>query len=277
MAKFEIKSTMRNIIIYCMLTASFSCNAVIYSFINTTTGTAEDAQYEYTIDSWTDDNNPNPCFGLPDCEISINHRHFEDGTGATPSIEWRGGCVVTSETMNALKQCLTSSDSPGIVLSLPYSSVFSHYGPAVTQECVGLFYGDFGSSEKGWKILPGSVCGIAPPPVGACSLQDSLTLDHGVLTSDTADGNTVSANLNIDCNQDLTAKVALVNAEEGIVMDNGNIISRIFVNEISLTEGPATVNLQTGSNSLLVKSKLQILNPTTGSYQASGVLVLTID
>lgn len=277
MAKNKTMTIFRFALLVCCTAISLNCSAAIYSFISNTTGTAEQAQYEYTIDSWVDDSNPNPCYGLPKCEISINHRHYADGTGATPAVEWRGGCVVTSETMNSLKQCLTSSDSPGIVLNLPYSSVFTHTGEAVTQECVGLFYGDFGSADINWKLLPGSVCGIAPPPVGACTLQGEIILDHGTLSTDMANGNTVSTSLNIDCNQNVDAKLALVNAEEGISMDNGHIISQIFVNDIPLSNGPAPVDLVTGQNSVTIKSLLNVNNPDIGSYQASGVIILTIE
>ncbi|HGM6401961.1 TPA: hypothetical protein ACKP77_004447 [Serratia marcescens] len=44
-----------------------------------------------------------------------------------------------------------------------------HVGKAITQECVGLFYNNrsgYGDDDSNAIMMPGSICGIAPPPVG---------------------------------------------------------------------------------------------------------------
>lgn len=53
--------------------------------------------------------------------------------------------------------------------------------PSLLQECVGLFYQEESSGiAKSGRLLPGSSCGIAPPPVGACQIIDgSVNLDYG--------------------------------------------------------------------------------------------------
>nr|WP_162790956.1 hypothetical protein [Enterobacter roggenkampii] len=196
--------------------------------------------------------------------------------------------MVEAATVGELGICLRDklSNDPNHIgavhtyLTLPYSTRGIHTGSTVTQECVGVFY-NIGSShiEKGTP-LPGSVCGIAPPPYGACRIPDSIELDHGILSPEDVNGNSVSTQFIIDCNMPLDAKIYVNMPEnEYIPLGDSGIKSALKINQQSIVNGSGVaVNLSTGVNNINISSTLSATsNVIAGSYQGQSIIVLAVD
>ncbi|MES3576147.1 MrpH family fimbial adhesin [Enterobacter cloacae] len=252
----------------------------------------KETRYTYTIRAWDyDDGASNPCYKLPACTIAISHRHYSDGRSGSIQTGWRGSkvpCILSSRTIGELGICLRDNASSfgaadegsesGIRLNIPFVSTTLHSGGAVTQECVGIFYATHAvaSSEQKLIMLPGSVCGIAPPPAGACKMADNLEINHGVLDVTEVNGASAESVLNIDCNQAIPAKIYLDNTE-GTISLSDDIKSIITANGAGVKDG-AKINLAQGANSIRIRSQLTTssLSVGSGEFQASGVLILTL-
>lgn len=276
----------------------FSCHytfAAIYSTIDKVEISGiiyKETHYTYTIRAWDyDDGAPNPCYKLPYCTIALSHRHFSDGRSGSIQTGWRGSktpCILSSRTIGELGICLRDNPSSfgasdegsesGVRLRIPYVGITDHTGGAVTQECVGIFYAPNAVSSSAQKLLmlPGSVCGIAPPPAGACKMADNLEINHGVLDVTEVNGASAESILNIDCNQNIPAKIYLDNTE-GTISLSDDIKSVITANGVSVKDG-AKVNLAQGANSIKIRSQLAVSSSpiSGGEFQGNGVLILTL-
>ena len=262
--------------------------AAIYSYITQADGNPEDVYYTFTIASWDySDSTPNPCYNHEGCVVSINHRHHANGEGGTPSAVWGEGCVPTSKTVGELGECLRDQRSSGgisnnnsyeVNLVLPFSAKTHHSGDAVTQECVGIFYNQSGPLFGDWYPLAGSICGIAPPPVGACGMPDSLELNHGTLKSGDVDGNQASAQFIIDCNMPISVQLYMTMLNNNTLpLGDGSIRSTISMNQQQMTEQGVSIDLKTGGNVVSVDSVLSTTGkPASGDFVGQGVVVLAL-
>jgi hypothetical protein len=269
-------------------------HSAIYSTITESQGKPTDATYKYTIVSW-DENDvlPNPCFGKTPCAISINHRHELDGTGGKPFTVWRsttsGGvaCVSTSKTTGELARCLRENPSnvkgssmngtSGVNLNLPYSNVVKHVGPALTQECVGMFYHLSANLDNSGQLLPGSVCGVAPPPVGACKMPGSIELDHLTLPNNEIDGNKKTSKFVIDCNRIVYSELHIIGMKNGYLpLGDSGVMSTIELNGKNASNMVPLV-LMEGQNVLDISSTLSSVGrPKAGAHRGDAVLVWTV-
>ena len=106
-------------------------------------------------------------------------------------------------------------------ISLPYNGTAKHVGPALNsnQECVGLFYeSESGGWSKNGRLLPGSLCGIAPPPVGACEVTSgSVILDYGDIDEVSLPDAARNKSITVTCNLDMNILVIASGSDSGRV------------------------------------------------------------
>ncbi|WP_155959487.1 MrpH family fimbial adhesin [Klebsiella aerogenes] len=264
-----------------------SVNSMIFSHIDKSEGTPTNAKYYFTIDSFDNqDTTQNPCFGDTVCTVGINHRHSSKGEGGNAVFaEWTGrkgastSCVINVSTIGKLLNCLKNTDSNKghVRLNVPLSGVTNHTGPAVTQECVGLFWKK-GSSSAGGQLLPGSVCGIAPPPIGACSTPDSVVIDHKTLSESEVNLNNASATFIIDCNKKVAAKLYFKNLTGGkLNLGDGSIYSTLSIDNQPVNDNGFNKDLSTGSNYINLSSSLHTNGKVKpGSYNGQAVMIISL-
>jgi hypothetical protein len=236
---------LRGILLLLGLTPGF-CSAQVYSYISESSGSSSDASYKFVIESWdTDDPSPNPCYGQSSCAVGINHRHTGADTGGTapvnPSASIVGSAahpqIVTLKTIGELSRYYQS------IYPLPIQGDTRHLGESITQECVGLFYSTGSSSSVSGehaRLMPGSVCGIAPPPVGVCSIdEEQLDLNHGVLQENELAGNTARGSLHVHCSQKMDIVMYIRTANHGRLElgKEAGVYTTLRVNDVPGNEG----------------------------------------
>lgn len=115
-------------------------------------------------------------------------------------------------------------------------------------------------------------------PDVTCSLPGSVTLQHGTLNSKDVNGNVSSKSVIITCTGSTTANLkvgATAGSDDGKISLGSGINSVIKVNS---TPGHASVNLNSGSNSVSLSSNLSNSGTAkSGEYKGSGVMTLSID
>lgn len=262
--------------------------ADIYSYITQADGNPRNVYYTFTIASWDySDATPNPCYNHRGCAVGIDHRHMANGQGGTPSAIWEEGCVPLAKTVGELGECLrdqrsragTANDNAyDVNLVLPFTAKTHHSGDALTQECVGIFYNLRGAFYGDWDPMTGSICGIAPPPVGACGMPDSLELNHGTLKASDVDGSKASAQIIIDCNMPIAAQLHLsLMSNNALPLGDGSIRSAISMNQQPMTDRGIDIDLKTGGNVVSVDSVLSAAGkPASGDFVGQGVVVLSL-
>lgn len=285
----------RILITFIILIFAPQSQASIWSFINSTSNSGRDILYDYTISSWDyDDATPNPCFNTT-CIVGISHRHTNSGSGGNNSgagwtEAWYASassgvaCVRSSRTIGELGQCLRDNPSnkgiTGRQLITPYSGTPVHHnGSTITQECVGIFYKIGTANLNGGIPMPGSICGIAPPPVGACGMPDNVEINHGSLSAEEVAGNQRTVQFVIDCNQKLSAKLFLTNMEnDRLKLGDSGITSSLLINGRPLTNQGVPLTLAASVNTINVSSTLASSgNTPSGAFQGEGVLLLAMD
>lgn len=116
----------------------------------------------------------------------------------------------------------------------------------------------------------------------SCSISgDGVSLNHGAIQSQTANGNTVSKNVQLNCSGDTTAKIFVgqsFNSYTGKIplTTDGSLSSLISINGVQSGVNGVSVDLANGQNTLSVTSTLQATSKTLsgGNYTGSGVLVV---
>lgn len=174
--------------------------------------------------------------------------------------------------MNELRECLFKNG-----LSIPLTGTVIHIGQSLTEECVGLFSGEMLATET--TLLPGSVCGIAPPPTGGCTLPESVTLDHGTLSTNNISGNTISQEITIECTKQIDGRPYIEGLDDGVLdLGDNSIYSTLSINNTKVTDRGVAVNLLIGENSLQIKSTLSVNGtPSAGSHLGQGIMILALE
>ncbi|WP_437749984.1 MrpH family fimbial adhesin (plasmid) [Enterobacter mori] len=278
------------------LTFSHVTSASIWSWIDQittndcTSGLTYCYNYHYTISAWDDiDSTPNPCYGLTACTIFLSHRHFANGTSGNQTLYSMDAAnnpeLLTAETMGSLGDVVKS------VISLPYSGIARHTSndTTPTEECVGIFYASGrnlgnttsetqNSAYGGYPILPGSICGAAPPPSGSCDFtQDSVMLDHGTLSRRELEGHEVTEQVNLTCTTSQTLKLYIYAADKVQLRDDGSLYSELYLNNTILgTEG---FTIDVNENAVVdVKSTLRTNGtPESGEFSGSTIMLITVE
>lgn len=214
------------------------CSAQIYSYVTKSTGSPSNAAYEYVLESWDkDDSSPNPCYQQSMCAVGINHRHTSANTGGSTAVT-PSASIVGSGRYPQITQLRTMGELSRFYQSiypLPIVGATSHVGDAITQECVGLFYTTSSSSAvegNSARLMPSSVCGIAPPPVGVCGIDEQqLDLNHGVLPDTDLVGNTARGSLRVVCSQKMNIVMYIrVGSNGRLDLGNSGVYSTLRIN-----------------------------------------------
>lgn len=269
-----------------MMLFSASSMAAIFSYITESKEVGHNndgANYTFIIQRW-DPEPPgtlNPCYGWPKCYITINHRHSPDGSGG----------VRTESIINDAHKYRTMAELRSAVLkkiSLPYGpKVAIHRNTPLDQiqECVGLFYqpNSGGYSPKGF-LLPGSSCGIAPPPVGACQIiNGSVDLDYGQINENEIENARRSQTIHVTCNKDMTVKVIATGmASDHIPLrpDNSlyaDLYLRSDAGEYLGEDGAIIYVPKNRATAVTVTSELHTNGRVdAGFFSGSGAMILTL-
>ncbi|WP_413492499.1 adhesin [Morganella psychrotolerans] len=255
---------------------SASSGASIFSYITESSGSPVNAVYTYIIERWDpeDSSAPNPCYGWSTCWININHKHDVDGSpGASAKSIVR---VEKLRTLAEVREAVLQN------ISLPYQGTAKHVGPALNsnQECVGLFYESAAGGWSNGRLLPGSLCGIAPPPVGACEVTSgSVILDYGDIDEVSLPGATRNRSISVTCNLDMNILVIASGSDSGRVplrADN-SLYADLFLNNNPGEKG-APIYVPAGGETLVdVKSVLQTRGRVAaGAFEGSGSIILVM-
>ncbi|CAI0975186.1 Uncharacterised protein [Serratia proteamaculans] len=260
--------------------------AQIYSYITESTGIPTSAKYKFVIDSWDrEDTMPNPCFGQRMCAVGINHRHTPNEGGGTSDVDNPATIgsgphpeIVKLKTMGELSRYYQS------IYPLPQVGGTSHVGEARIQECVGLFYNIHSPSSvrsNDSRIMPGSICGVAPPPIGVCGIEEQrLDLQHGVLQESELAGNTARGSLRIVCSKKMNIVMHIRTGSHGRLDlgANSGIYSTLSVNGAVNDQGYPFNNVDPTGVILNITSTLGVTGTTVkaGDYSGQTVAILVI-
>ncbi|TNH44169.1 MrpH family fimbial adhesin [Photorhabdus luminescens] len=261
-----------------LLLSLFSSSAVasIFSYITKSEGIPTNAYYTFVIERWDPENDftPNPCYGYSACWISVNHRHFADGYSGQPYRLFN----TRVERFKTMKQVQAEILK---YTSFPITGVAKHFGPAIRshQECVGLFYETDRSGFHG-RLLPGSLCGVAPPPIGFCQVSEgSVELNYGSIDEAKLEGATRAENINVTCNVDIEIIVTATGPDRGLVplRSDGSLKAKLLLNEKNGEDGVAVFVPAGGSVPITVKSILQKNGRVeAGPFSGSGAIILAM-
>ncbi len=242
-------------------------------------------QYDYvfTIHSWdTASQVKNPCLGAPYCNVQINHRHKIDGDGGDTTVNPQ--CKLTAaqgsnraQTVGELGKLYQQ------YCSLPRSGTTFHRSlqnqPPNFPECVGIFY-SLSKNQYGEDILkpmPGSQCGISPPPVGQCGVaNDNMVLDHQTVGPEDIINKSSQATvgMTLTCSQNLRIKMYLKSGPT-IPLGNSGIHSRLTVDGTSLDTYAISLN-GNQPKTVTITSTLEGQGTISeGAYSGSTTLILT--
>ena len=266
----------------------FSYASTYFSYVEEVeSASATNNTYHYQFDYWKA-NSPtegNPCVsvlghdGAKRCYFTINHLHSGKYTGGVASrIDW--DCRINFATYKTMEAIISDArDLCG--LTFPYRGSSRHSGHITTDECVGIFLGKSQRAGSG-KILPGGICGIAPPPAGKCYFasvgNNTLELDHGSLNADELNGNTVSSMFSIMCNKDMGVRVSS-NLQQNYVSlrPNNELQSMVTLNDQPASVGVLVSTQANRGTPIIVKSTLKSSGSVVpGKFSGRITLVMTI-
>lgn len=257
---------------------SISASAAIYSYITESTGSATEAHYTFVIERWDpeDDNTPSPCANWPRCYININHKHFSSGNAGV--LESSIANVSGLRTMKEIRAEVMKH------MSFPFHSKMTHYGTAgeTIQECVGLFYQEINSGMDSGTgaLLPGSLCGIAPPPVGACRIvESSIELDYQDIDEASLPNAVKTKTASVTCNKDMDVMIIASGIDSGRVplRNDKSLEASLYLNNKSGEQGTLIHVAADSSTPFEVKSILNVNGRVApGPFSGSGSIILTI-
>ncbi|SMB26910.1 putative MrfH protein [Serratia proteamaculans] len=232
------------------------------------------------IDS--DDPTPNPCYGGSSCTY-----HFTVGMKGA-----RGSYSIMSFPRNYRVNAVNAKTlgDVGVLFKSKISLPLSAMEPAAfpvnavilsRERCFGLFREI--SSAIGGGILatpvPGSICGLAPPPTGACKLVGDIVLDHGTVNSDQVNGNQATTTANLECSQAMSIKVTAtgVGSTDVVLRADGSLTSSLQVNGVAGKTG-ATVDVPANTKTPVKFTSVLKTKGTVaaGPFTGSGTAVLSI-
>lgn len=232
------------------------------------------ATYEYTIHSWDlDDRTPNPLRGFDRGVIYVGLRG-KDGTNGTiftrALYSFQAPCILSSSTVGELLSCYSRYQfTPPLSSNLQTQQV-----DFADNNCVGMFYKRGNDTPRNGVLLPGSVCGLVPAPIGSCSMSTSLEFDHGAGSATNLDGNRSERPLIIDCNSAMSAKIT---AGHDVVSLTTGLNSTLRLNGQTLDKKGVGINLRIGQNVLDLSSTLRATsNVNAGVYNGNTYLVLSL-
>ncbi|GAB1437332.1 hypothetical protein MASR2M36_00630 [Providencia sp.] len=258
---------------------SSSASAAIFSYITKSTviGPGQ-ADYDFVIERW-DDYDPsvlNECTYRP-CYLAINHKHTAAGT---PGISTHVAVEVTNlRTMQEVRQAFLRQ------FSLPFSGMTRHRGDVLqsNQECVGLFFQNNRSGGTGY-LLSGSLCGIAPPPVGACKINENIpNISFGSISEGELAGQSREVAVSVSCNLAMNVLVIATggsgtNSRENLRQDGSLYASLTLGNNNTPGENGYQLSIPAnGVNTVTLKATLGTNGRVQpGAFNGAAALILTV-
>ncbi|WP_156506633.1 hypothetical protein [Pantoea sp. OXWO6B1] len=253
---------------------SHASNSAIYAHVaQVTANPGSDLSLSLKTDAWTDesDNNPNPCFSdSATCVLTMGVRL--SSTSSKYRID------------NDNYTCINKTKTIGEIRK--YFNMDSYYAVKVGPEeitptsCVGLFYGDYFTQE--WKLLPGSMCGIIPPPVGRCKFSGDLTLNYGTLSSSALNGKKISGRVDVICDTNINLSVMLFNPNDGSqtvpLRKDGSLVAKMTLNGKDASQSGEIFSIDKNRPATLEVTSEAIVSgaPDPGEFSGSAVIVLNI-
>lgn len=264
---------------------SSSASASIFSYITESKpiGTSGDADYKYVIARWDPEpaNVPNPCYGWSSCYLTVSHKHTVNGTPGSAT-------VTLASNIQKYRYMHEIQNIPGVwaKATAPATQWAQHRGVKLqsNQECVGLFYqATTGVTDRG-GLLPGSLCGIAPPPVGACKINNSIpNINFGPISEADLSGQSKEVTISVTCNlaMDVLVVATGVNVTNGRVnlKPNGSLYANLYLGSNN-TPGENGYRIYVpagGTNSVNLKAVLGTTGRVEpGRFDGAAALILTV-
>ncbi|MEQ4674760.1 adhesin [Providencia vermicola] len=266
---------------------SSSASASIFSYITESKPGVNpargDADYKYVIARW-DPEKPgvnNPCYRQSPCYLTVSHKHTASGMPGAPT-------EVLAEISN-YQYMDQVQNIPGVLSKAlaPATKWASHTGVILqnNQECVGLFWQDTQTSvaNRG-GLIPGSLCGIAPPPIGACKINNSIPdINFGAISEADLAGQAKEVPITVTCNlaMDVLVVATGVNVTNGRVnlKPDGSLYANLFLGANN-TPGEAGYKFYVpagGTNTVNLKAVLGTNGRVQpGTFEGAAALILTV-
>ncbi|WP_272573967.1 MrpH family fimbial adhesin [Providencia sp. PROV259] len=265
---------------------SSSASASIFSYITESKPGANpargDADYKYVIARW-DPESPsvmNPCYGRPQCYLTISHKHTANGTP--------GAATVNIAEISKYRTMREVQNIPGVMTKAlaPATQWAVHTGVRLqnNQECVGLFYQETTGVTNNGGLIPGSLCGIAPPPIGACKINNSIPdINFGAISEADLAGQAKEVPITVTCNlaMDVLVVATGVNVTNGRVnlKPDGSLYANLFLGANN-TPGEAGYKFYVpagGTNTVNLKAVLGTNGRVQpGTFEGAAALILTV-
>ncbi len=257
---------------------SSSASAAIFSYITESKpiGTTGDADYTFIIERWDDEprGTLNPCYGAAMCNLSVNHKHT---TAGTP-----GGATLTIGSIRGYQYMWQVQEFARSKVGFPIGPMIAqHRGMRLqsNQECVGLFY-ETGSQRGG--LLPGSLCGIAPPPVGACRINNNIPdINFGSVDEASLNGQMREVTVSVACNLPMSVLVIASGTNNGRVrLRNDNSLNASLFLGPNNRPGEVGQSLYVpggGTSTVQLKARLDTSGRVApGAFNGAASLILTM-
>lgn len=263
----------------------FSAQAGYFTYI-TKSGPSPDIKgnirYDYVLEYWTEIGfTPNPCKSLGfsgRCYIQLNHFHSapnKGGTGTEHRARWR--CGVDLQNLSSMAEIRDVAINQ-CGLSFPYVNYSTHAGPVTVDECIAFFMTS-SPTGGGGRMVPGGVCGIAPPPEGKCAfISSNLNISHGVLDVTQVNGNEAEEQFALTCNETMPVKITSSMEDHFLnLKPDGSIRSFLTLNGSPASIGTQVNAIKNEYTYVRVMSKLQTYGtPSLGNFSGTTTLVLSI-
>lgn len=213
-------------------------------------------EYFYTVDQWDlNDPTPNPCFydTRPTCSVGIGLMDVKSGTSNYKLLEFSQQVQGLKTLGEVGKKWRTDHGS------IPFSSSAEAYGGSKIDLCITFVY--YHLDDKNLTPIPGSniACGSPPPFTVMCKFSGNLTLNHGLLPETKLDTHRVDRQLNLYCNDNVSARISL----------NGSDGKKIVLRPDASLESALLINDQDAANDISVQLKTAVAMP----IKISSVLV----
>lgn len=273
------------LLITLLFISSLSYASVYFSYVEDIVSSGSSHTYYYQMDYWraSSSTEGNPCVsvlgaaGAKNCYFSINHLHSGKDTGGSGTrTDWE--CSINFATYTSMSAIINAAQSQ-CGLSFPRRGESRHSGSITTDECVGIFLKASKSNAYG-TMLPGGICGIAPPPAGKCYFNyvanNRLELDHGSLNASDLNGDSQRGFFSIVCNQNMPVKVSSNVLQEYVYLrPNGELMSRVTLNGQPAWFG-TIINARANTNELVTVESVLKTNGTVAPGNFSGVITLVM-
>ncbi|MDH2377899.1 MULTISPECIES: adhesin [Providencia] len=241
-----------------------------------------DANYKYVIARWDPElpTTRNPCFRWSKCYLTISHKHTAAGTP--------GAATVELAEISKYEYMRDVQNIPGVLAkaTAPATQWAVHTGVRLqnNQECVGMFYQDRTGVTSNGGLIPGSLCGIAPPPIGACKINNTIPdINFGSISEAELAGQSKQVNISVTCNlaMDVLVIATGVNVTNGRVnlRPDNSLYANLYLGGND-TPGEAGYRIHVpagGTNSVTMKAVLGTNGRVqAGQFEGAAALILTV-